>query len=170
MPIESTLLYQSQYVPQGANSVNLYKTAFTDNLTLGQLMAAVCIRAGSMLEDQSVAKMNELIQDHNNINKLSDILERMALNNIPASEWSSVRSELYRFDISADSDALDSYQKRLAVMASIKNVLERRTQQSQEDMIDLQNLINRRDVTFSTATNLVRSTGQTKSNTAGNLR
>jgi hypothetical protein len=43
------------------------------------------------------------------------------------------------------------------------------TQQAQEDMIDLQTLINRRDMTFNTSSNIVKAMGNSKTNSAGKL-
>jgi len=41
---------------------------------------------------------------------------------------------------------------------------------AQQDMIDLQTYESRRDVAYSTATNIVKNTGMTKQMTAANLR
>jgi hypothetical protein len=43
------------------------------------------------------------------------------------------------------------------------------TQQAQEDMIDLQTLINRRDMTFNTSSNIIKAMGNSKNNTAGKM-
>jgi hypothetical protein len=52
---------------------------------------------------------------------------------------------------------------------AIKEKLEAMTQQAQEDMIDLQTLINRRDMTFNTSSNIIKAMGNSKTNSAGKL-
>jgi hypothetical protein len=52
---------------------------------------------------------------------------------------------------------------------SIKEKLEGMTQQAQEDMIDLQTLINRRDLSYNTSSNIVKTMGNSKTNSAGKL-
>lgn len=43
------------------------------------------------------------------------------------------------------------------------------TQQAQEDMIDLQTLINRRDMTYNTSSNIIKTMGNSKMNAAGKM-
>lgn len=169
MALSTTTLYNNPNVPDGNNAITLYNTAFASNLTLGQLIAAVCTRVSAILEGQSITKVNQLVQENDDIDKISSILERIAGGDISSSEWTGIRGELARYDIATEADDINSFTKRMNLMAVIKSNLEKRTRQSQEDMIDLQTTINRRDVAISTATNLVRATGQTKSNTAANL-
>jgi hypothetical protein len=52
---------------------------------------------------------------------------------------------------------------------AIKEKLEAMTQQAQEDMIDLQTLINRRDMTFNTSSNIIKAMGNSKNNAAGKM-
>jgi hypothetical protein len=52
---------------------------------------------------------------------------------------------------------------------AIKERLEVLTQQAQEDMIDLQTLINRRDMTFNTSSNVIKAIGNSKLNSASKM-
>ena len=66
-------------------------------------------------------------------------------------------------------DSLDSYERRMQAIAAIKERLVAMTQQAQEDMIDMQTLINRRDMTFNTSSNIVKAIGNSKLNTAAKM-
>ncbi len=172
MAIESVQLHTNRNAPEGANGVYLYNTDTAENLTLGQLLSAVCLRAGAVLERQSVSKMNLMTQENGAINRLSEILEGIASETLTSSGWDAVRNELIS-DYAMGADLLptdlNSYDARMQVMMAIKRQLESRTQQAQEDMIDLQTLVNRRDVAFTTSTNIIRALGQSATNMAGKL-
>ena len=66
-------------------------------------------------------------------------------------------------------DDLSTYEKRMQAVNAIKEKLEAMTQQAQEDMIDLQTLINRRDMTFNTSSNIIKAMGNSKNNAAGKM-
>lgn len=169
MAIESVLLHTNRNAPAGADGVYLYNTGSAQKLTLGQLMAAVCLRAGAVLEKQSVAKMNEIGRQTDNISGLSSILSDVAEGRI--ANVTTLRGRLLAIGV-ADlvlPSNLNSYNARMQAMTALKQRLEAVTQQSQKDMIDLQTFINRRDVAFTTSTNLIRSLGQSKSNMAAKL-
>jgi hypothetical protein len=67
------------------------------------------------------------------------------------------------------SDDISTYDKRMQAINAIKQRLEVLTQQAQEDMIDMQTLINRRDMTFNTSSNVVKSIGNSKLNSASKM-
>ncbi len=172
MAIEPVQIHNNLNAPEGANGVHLYNTDAAEGLTLGQLMSAVCLRAGAVVERQSVAKMNVIGQQNAAINRLSEILEGLAEETIASADWSRIQTELtgkYGLDAILLPGDLDSYANRMQAMTAIKQQLETRSQQSQEDMIDLQTLVNRRDVAYTAATNLVRALGQSVMNVAGKL-
>ena len=66
-------------------------------------------------------------------------------------------------------DDLGSYERRMTAISAIKERLEVMTQQAQEDMIDMQTLVNRRDMTFNTSSNIIKAIGNSKTNTAGKM-
>ncbi len=167
MAIDSVQLHTNPNAPEGANAVYLYNTAAAKGLTLGQLMAAVCIRAGAVLERQSVSKMNLITEGDAALEDLSAKMESIANNSV--GNWATMKGELEAYGVVGLPDNLDSFNKRLQAMAAIKTQLENRSQVAQEDMIDLQTLINRRDVALSTSTNLIRALGQSSANMAATL-
>ena len=59
--------------------------------------------------------------------------------------------------------------KRMAAIAALKSKANALTQQQQTDMIDMQTLVNRRDVAFSASSNIVRALGSSQSGNAGNF-
>ncbi len=173
MAIEPVQIHNNLNAPEGANGVYLYNTEAAEGLTLGQLISAVCLRAGAILERQSVSKMNIIGQENAAINRLSEILEGIATEDIISTTWDRILAELtgtYDVDPLLLPENLDSYDNRMQAMTAIKQQLEARTQQAQEDMIDLQTLINRRDVAYTTSTNIVRAIGQSGSNVASKMK
>ncbi len=168
MPIEAVTLHTNPNAPEGANAVNLYNTSLAKGLTLGQLLSAVCLRAGAVLERQGVSKMNTLTNNDVAIEDLSTTMQAIADNAV--SDWATLKKTLAeKYDLTTLPANLDTYTNRLLAMAAIKQKLEALSQVAQEDMIDLQTTINRRDVAYTTSTNLIRALGQTSNNLANTL-
>ncbi|MBQ9368381.1 MAG: hypothetical protein IJT83_11410 [Victivallales bacterium] len=169
--IESVQIATNRYAPPGAQAVNMYRVDGGGMLTLGQLMGAVCIRAGMNKEAQSVNKMNSMNNNVEDLKTAAEYLDQIANNSV--SNWTTVRDFLRNTlgMTSAEApDSLDtSYNGRFKVINAMKNHLEVLTRQAQEDMIDVQSLISQRDVAFTTGTSLVKSTGGSQNNIAANL-
>ena len=64
---------------------------------------------------------------------------------------------------------MNSYDKRMTVVAALKAKIDTMVQQQQQDMIDLQTLVNRRDVAYSASSNIVRALGASMDNDANNF-
>ena len=166
--IENVEIAVNRYAPPGAEAINMYSMDGGDPLTLGQLMAAVCIRTGMNAELRGINKMNLMTANNELLDKASGYLNEIATNNV-TSGWGTIKNFLMNtlsIESSALPDNLNSYAKRNTAITAMKPKLEMLTRQAQEDMIDLQSLINRRDVCFSTGTNLIKSTGQSTMNIA----
>ena len=57
----------------------------------------------------------------------------------------------------------------MAAIAALKTKANALTQKQQTDMIDMQTLVNRRDVAFSASSNIVRALGTSQSGNAANF-
>lgn len=168
MSIELNKVAENRYAPVGSKAINLYSTETADNLTLSQLVAAVCIRTAGALEEQSVNKMNMMSVDTEMLEKTSDYMQQIADETL--SDWTTAKSYLTdTVGVIGLPDNLASYEKRMEAVNAIKERLEVLTQQAQEDMIDMQTLINRRDMTFNTSSNIVKATGNSKLNAASKM-
>jgi len=166
--IENVEIGINRYAPPGAEAINMYSMDGGSPLTLGQLMAAVCIRTGMNAEARGINKMNLMTSNNEVLDKASGYLDEIATNNA-TSGWDNIKNFLIntlKIESSTLPDNLDSYAKRNKAINAMKPKLEALTRQAQEDMIDLQSLVNRRDVSFSTGTNLIKSTGQSSMNIA----
>ena len=166
--IESVQIATNRYAPDGAKAINMYSVDGGANLTFGQLLAAVCIRAGANMEAQSINKMNYMNTNVELLDTASQYLSQLATNTV--SDWATVRNFLRNKLGMSNSEAPDnyssSYQWRFAVINAMKPHLESMTRQSQEDMIDVQSLISKRDVCLTTGTSLVKETGGSSLNIA----
>jgi hypothetical protein len=86
------------------------------------------------------------------------------------SDWATAKSYLTdTVGVVGLPDDLSSYEKRMEAVNAIKERLDSLTQQAQEDMIDLQTLINNRDMTFNTSSNIVKAVGNSKQNAASKM-
>lgn len=168
MAIEANQIAVNRYAPAGSDAINLYSTGTAENLTLGQLVSAVCIRTAGALEEQSVNKMNMMSVGTAKLEKTSDYMRQIAEGTM--SDWAAAKAYLTgvvgAVGLPAD---LSTYEKRMQAVNAIKEKLDAMTQQAQEDMIDMQTLINRRDMTFNTSSNIVKAMGNAKNNSAGKM-
>ena len=168
MSIEVSQIAVNRYAPEGSQAINLYSTETAGNLTLGQLVAAVCIRTAGALEEQSVNKMNMMSIGTEQLEKASSYMQQIAEETM--SDWAAAKAYLAdTVGVSGLPDDLSSYEKRMQAVNAIKERLETLTQQAQEDMIDMQTLINRRDMTFNTSSNIVKAIGNSKLNAASKM-
>ena len=168
MSIESNQIAVNRYATEGSQAINLYSTGTAEDLTLGQLVAAVCIRTAGALEEQSVNKMNIMNIGVEQLDKASVYMQQVADESM--SDWAAAKTYLSgTVGVSGLPDDLSSYEKRMQAVNAIKERLDALTQQAQEDMIDMQTLINRRDMTFNTSSNIIKALGNSKMNTAAKM-
>lgn len=168
MSIEANQIAVNRYAPEGNQAINLYATETARDLTLGQLVAAVCIRTAGALEEQSVNKMNIMSIGTERLETAADYMQQIAEESM--SDWATAKAYLSdTVGVEGLPDDLSSYEKRMQAVDAIKERLETLTQQAQEDMIDMQTLINRRDMTFNTSSNIVKAIGNSKLNAASKM-
>lgn len=168
MSIESNQIAVNRYAAEGSRAINLYSTGTAEDLTLGQLVAAVCIRTAGALEEQSVNKMNIMNIGVEQLDKASVYMQQVADESM--SDWAAAKAYLSgTVGVSGLPDDLSSYEKRMQAVNAIKERLDALTQQAQEDMIDMQTLINRRDMTFNTSSNIIKAIGNSKMNAAAKM-
>ena len=169
--IQAVQIATNRYAAPGAQAINMYSVDGGEKLTLGQLMAAVCIRAAMNREAQSVNKMNIMNNNVENLKTAAEYLDQLATNTV--TNWPLVRDFLRNTLGMTSAEVPDSlntsYKARFKVINAMKNLLDALTRQAQEDMIDVQSLINQRDIAFTTGTSLVKSTGGSSNIIASNL-
>lgn len=170
--IEAVAIAENRYAPTGMKAINMYSMDGGENLTLGQLMAAVCIKAGANFEARSVSKLNKLSQENDTLKTASEHMETLSKGTVSDTDWTNMKNFLTgTLGISSSElpDKADTYAKRMQAAKVLKVKLESLSRQSQEDMIDVQSLINMRDVAYSTSSNLISSLGSSKNNIANNI-
>ena len=173
MAIQVETSATNSYAPTGSEAINLYSTDLEggSHLTIGQLVIAVALRSAAAYEAQSVVKMNAMTEGSNILDKAGDYMGMIA-DGSGADEWAEIKSFLLNsLGVDAEDlpDDIDSYTKRMGVIDSMKPKVDALTQTQQTDMIDMQTLVNRRDVAFSVSSNIVRTLGQSMSTDAGNF-
>ena len=177
MGIQSVEIATNRYAPAESGAINLYSYELAANLTLGQLVQAVCLRAAAACEAQSVIKMNMMTSGSETLDEAADWLKRIADG---SANWTDAKNFLVgrmRIDANVLPDALGptpsdlrcSYDKRMQAAKALQDKMNLLAQSQQEDMIDLQTLVNRRDVAYATSSGAVRAMGQSMSQDAANF-
>ena len=167
--IEPVQIATNRYAPDGAQAINMYSMD-GEQLSLGQLMAAVFIKAGANMEAQTVTKVNSMNGNTEKIETAAAYLKQLAEGNI--SEWDTIKSFLINtLEISSSAlpSNVNSYNDRFKAINAMKVKLEMLTRKAQEDMIDVQSLINKRDVAFTTGTSVIKELGSSANNIATQL-
>ena len=174
-------------------SVNLYNYGEATNLTLGQLVSAICCRAGMALEAQSVSQVNTMTLHSRRLQALAKILQTLTdgaekgydtkfdlegFGSVTAREFLEKQMG-YTFEKrKANGEVSEAGQlpaavkdpnDRFALYAALKEKLDAMTTESQRRMIDLQSSISRRDVAYATASNTVQTLGGVLQTTASNF-
>ena len=174
MAITGVEIAKNKCAPAGADSIRLYNSDLAQGLTLTQLVQQVCIRAAAVGEAQSVLKMNAMTSESQRLSEAADWLKQIVDG---TANWTKAKDFLVGkmgipertlpSTLTINGKPYYNYQMQAAKALQDKmNVL---AQTQQEDMIDLQTLVNRRDVAYSTASGVVRSNGQTMSQDAQNF-
>lgn len=161
----------NRYAPQGSDAINLYATGAEggSHLTLGQLVIAVAMRSAAQYEAQSILKMNRMTAGSDKLEKVAEYMEDIINED---ADWNEIKDYCINvLDISEDDlpDDLSTYKKRMSAIEKLKDKADSLTQTSQTDMIDLQTMVNRRDVAYSTSSNIVRALGTSMSGNAENF-
>ncbi len=170
--IESVQIATNHYAPEGSDSINLYSTGAEggSRLTLGQLSIAVSMRTAAAFEAQSVLKMNIMTQGSTKLSKASEYLKAIA-DGMDAEDWAVAKKYLKETlgVTEALPDSVASYDDRMKAIAALKAKVDDLTRSQQEDMIDMQTLVNRRDVAFAASSNIVRVLGTSMTGNAENF-
>lgn len=170
MAISEVTIATNAYAPSGAQAINLYSTDSASDLTLGQLTAAICIQAAAAMEGQSVAMMNRMNADLDVLDTASSYIKRLSDMDETISDWSTIKSWLSaNLGLTSLPDSVSSYDDRMTAVESIGTALSNATQETQEDMIDIQSAITSRDVAFSTSSNIISKLGTSLQRVAANF-
>ena len=175
MAIETIQIATNRYAPEGAQSISLYKDDLAQGLTLTQLVQQVCIRAAAAYEAQSVAKMNAMAGGSQRLSEAADVLEGIVSGDV---NWSEAKTFLVnRMGIPmtalpnsiVDGNGNPYYPSQIQAATVLQEKMNVLAQTQQEDMIDLQTMVNKRDVAYSTSSGVVRAMGQSMSQDAQNF-
>ena len=169
MPIDPIQIATNRYAPAGSESILMYDTGASGPLTLGQLVQAVCIRSAAVVEAQSVTKRKTMTAGSLQLETASTYLSQIVQE---TADWPAVKAYLTgTLGIPEQElpDNLSTYDKRIQAANALKAKVDALTQDQQENMIDLQTLVNRRDNAYSTSSNIVRSLATSSADNAQNF-
>jgi len=166
---------------EGGASIRMYNYAGNENLTLGQLMNVLCCHTGMALEDLAVSKSNLIVRGTRRLAALAEIIEGLAGTAtydtlLTAQDYAGmsygdfIKTELNMLldDVQLPK-SIKNENDRLKAYSSIREKINVYTTQNQQDLIDLQMYISRRDVVFSIAKSTVATLGGVLQETAANF-
>lgn len=179
----------NRYAPEGANAVNLYAFSGVYDLTLAQLMMAICIRSASVIEEQSVLKMNEISDSASYIDVLSQAGDRVMTRSsldatfdltktsyVPKNKEIGMKPTYWEFlvyEVGLQEEAvphtvskLDEKTKLFELIADKLNVA---VGDNERQVIDLESYLSRRDSTYNAASSTVKRLGNTMNAVANNF-
>ena len=158
-----------RYAPAGAADVRAFNYNGVKEMTLGQLMMALCIRRGAQLEELCVNAMNRLSLGTDQLERLTGYAQEV-LNGNNDLYVSTIRPYLIDHldfksdDLLASLDAFtdhpDAYQNRMAVYEQMQSKLAMLDTDNSRLAVDLQTAVGRRDVTYNTASSTVLGLGK----------
>ncbi len=174
MAITGVEIAKNKCAPAGVDSILLYNSDLAQGLTLTQLVQQVCIRAAAVGEAQSVLKMNAMTSGSQRLSDAADWLKKIVDG---TANWTKARDFLVgkmgiperTLPSTLTINGKPYYKYQIQAAKALQDKMNVLAQTQQEDMIDLQTLVNRRDVAYSTASGVVRSNGQTMSQDAQNF-
>ncbi len=174
--------------PYAPVDIDTYQYNGLKNLSFGQLIMAVCCRRGAAIERQSVIKMNELTKTTAWLEAVSAVGAQIftaasldAAADIAASGYvctkAPAKPTLREFlekecGISADDlySGAGTYDEKTRVFSQLKQPIDGAASQSQQQTIELQSLVSRRDVTYNTSAATVRTLMESSLGMAATLR
>ncbi|MBQ3746129.1 MAG: hypothetical protein II863_01805 [Kiritimatiellae bacterium] len=169
MAIEAVTIATNRYAPAGSEAISLYSTDTASGLTLGQLVIAVCMRAAMSYEAQSVNKMNTITKSAQLLEKSTEWVNKILDGTV---SWSRAKSYLINtLGLSEEElpDDLRTYDNRLKAASAATSKLNSLMQVQQQDMVAMQSYVSRRDVSYSSSSNIVRALGRSMSNMASKI-
>lgn len=177
----------NRYAPEGADAVNLYSFGGCSGLTVAQLMMAVCIRQASVVEEQSVLKMNEINASAGYLQALAacgeHIMEKSSLDatfdltkvgysprvvDNKTTYWEFMVEECGIPETSVPH-TVSKMNDKTKTFDLLKNEMEAASSDNEDQTIDLQSYLSRRDSTYNASASTVKRLGDTMNSVAQNF-
>ena len=169
MAIEAVTIALNRYAPEGSEAISLYSVEGASELTLGQLIISVCLRTAAAYEAQSVNKMNSMTKSAELLETATEWVQKILDG---AVSWSRAKSYLINTLGLTEAELPDdirTYDNRLKAASAATTKLNSLMQVQQQDMVAMQSYVSRRDVSFSSASNIIRALGRSSANMASNF-
>lgn len=177
----------NRYAPEGANDINLYAFGDARGLSLGQLVMAICLRQASVIEGQSVLKMNQLNASASFLNVLAQVGEYVMANSslestldlsktgyvpthvsMQTTYWEFI---VYECGVNPDlvPKSVDKMDDKTRVFGYLGDLMDRAASDNEDQSIDLQSYLSRRDTAYNTSSSVVKKLGKTMDAVAKNF-
>lgn len=164
--ISATSIATMRYAPAESSRVELYNYNGAEELTLGQLVIALCVRAGAVFERDAVVQLNVMNMGVANIEELSDWGDAVLAG---TADWTNIRKRLIEkykvLDSSLPAD-IASYNDNMSAMEQITQCISDQNSSVDRVAIEIETAINRRDTQYQLATETITHYGGSAMNTA----
>ena len=166
--IQAVKIGDNRYAAEGVSAINLYNANGAEGLTLGQLVISMCMKAALHYEEASVRKANAMTETSRATEEIADICQQVIAGTV--ADWTKTRKRLVEeFSVTGLPEKIDTFPDRTTAANAIKERLEALVRYSQQDAIDLQSLLARRDVAHTAASNSTLALGTSMTGEAGNF-
>ena len=166
--IQAVKIGDNRYAAGDVSAINLYNANGAEGLTLGQLVISMCMKAALHYENASVKKANAMTATSRATEELSGICQQVLAGTV--SDWTATRKRLVDdFAVTGLPEKIDAFPDRTTAANAIKERLEALVRYSQQDAIDLQSLLARRDVAHTAASNSTLALGTSMTGEANNF-
>jgi len=166
-----------RYAPEGANTSYHYRVNGQSDLTLGQLIMSVCLQRAALDESMSVLTMNRMNATAAKMAATANVLEQVMADgttwdtaiDIAKSGYQpqkvTAKASLKEFletEIGVEGlpEDLSTCKNRLLAADMIKQKIDELNRAAEEDSVQLQSEVSRRDTEYRTAASSVYGLGQ----------
>lgn len=166
--IQAVKIGDNRYAAEGVSAINLYNANGAEGLTLGQLLISMCMKAALYYEDASVRKANAMTETSRATEEIAGICQEVLSDTV--ADWTKTRKRLVdEFSVMGLPTEIKTFADRTTAANAIKERLEALVRYSQQDAIDLQSLLARRDVAHTAASNSTLALGTSMTGEANNF-
>ena len=200
MAIEAVQIGVNRYAPAGSDAVNMYDVTFDgadpQRLTFGQTLLAINIQAAAIAEQRSVLYMNRISENNLRLNLMSQAGKLINDNDkvtwddkltIPdnytflSSQFESTHSlwDFFVSELKIDQNVLSKplsdgddpgFNRRLQAFSALKDQMDGASRTNQKLQISMRSQVSRRDVAYTTSSNLLKNLIQSMQNEAATLK
>ena len=150
-----------RYAPEGAEGIRAFNYNGVKEMTLGQMVMALCFRRAAQIEETCVCTMNRLSLGTEQLELLSGYAKEVLAGNVSLYN-STIKPYLLKLKVDADvlNAGISSYQTKMDVYEQIQMKMAELDTDNSRLNVDLQSQLGRRDVVYNTSSSSILGFGK----------